>query len=443
MNRLPRLVAIALVALALGVVALFVPPDVVAALAGGLAAGSIATRFWRVHQERTAWGPVHDVAAHLANSAGVPGPGSATPGEVTAALARTESRWSTSHREDQGSLAFARGALAAIAEPILVASGTGRVVLANPAMEELAGVRAGGAAGREIEDLLPASGLARVFEDALGGEGQSEQIVVRRGDGVRTWEVAARAGGDGKTVVMSFRDVTEASRVLKVRTDFVANASHELRTPIAAIRMALETLGSLEDGEGELRDRLLSMVGGQVSRLEELARDLLDLSRLESEAEVRRERVLTADLSGALRPRFEGVCSARKLTLEFDFAPELESLATDRRLLELILGNLIDNATKFAFEGTSVRVVGRPAGGGAVRLEVIDRGVGIPLEQQPRIFERFYQVDPSRSGERRGSGLGLAIVRHAVKRLGGTISLKSVWQQGTTMIVDLPGVVVR
>jgi two-component system, OmpR family, phosphate regulon sensor histidine kinase PhoR len=287
---------------------------------------------------------------------------------------------------------------------------------------------------------------------------------VLRGAGAgRTWQVAAaplvgwpaeqdtgalherRAGAAPPApVLMTFRDVTEVTRMLAVRTDFVANASHELRTPIAAIRMALETLETEGDEGGELRARLLSIIASQVARLEELARDLLDLSRLESEAEVRTEPLALADVAASLRTAFEGVLRERRLTLEFEISEGAAVLRTDRRLLELIVSNLIDNAAKFAFEGTPVRVVADrgPAG---VRVRVIDRGQGIPLADQPRIFERFYQVDPARAGggdrsapARRGSGLGLAIVKHAVRRLGGSVNVSSVWQQGTTMTVELP-----
>jgi two-component system, OmpR family, phosphate regulon sensor histidine kinase PhoR len=191
----------------------------------------------------------------------------------------------------------------------------------------------------------------------------------------------------------------------------------------------------------------MSMLSGNVARLEEMVRDLLDLSRLESpEAALRIEPAPGSELARGLSEDFSNACRQRSLTLVFDLDPALERVRTDRKLLGLILSNLIDNATKFAFEGTEIRVVGRPlapqnGGLAGVRLEVIDRGVGIPLNQQSRVFERYYQVDQARDGGRirRGTGLGLAIVKHAVRRLGGTIRVNSVWQQGTTMVVELPG----
>jgi signal transduction histidine kinase len=276
-----------------------------------------------------------------------------------------------------------------------------------------------------------------------------EQVPIARPDGPRVWEIAAISAGDAATpaVVMEIRDVTEEALSLRVKTDFVANASHELRTPIASMRMALETLTGLGDDDGAMRDRLMSMLTSNVARMEEMVRDLMDLSRLESpEAGLRIETVKVSEVADDLRLDFQAACAQRGLRLAFDLDPALEALRTDRMLLGLVLGNLIDNATKFAFEGSEVRVVGRPIGGAegaarGVRFEVIDQGVGIPLEQQARIFERYYQVDEARDGARirRGTGLGLAIVKHAVRRLGGSVRVQSIWHQGTTMTVELPG----
>lgn len=203
------------------------------------------------------------------------------------------------------------------------------------------------------------------------------------------------------------------------------------------------------------------MIVNHAGRLEELLRDLLDLSRLESpDVPPAIETVEVGELPRLLGAMFEGVCRERDITLEFDFDEELAGMRTDRKLLMLILRNLVENATKFAFEGTQVRIGGGlveayvPSGGpantggvvsegasrGVARFEVADRGIGIPIGQQDRVFERFYQVDPARTGSaggKRGTGLGLAIVKHAAKALGGRVGLKSVWGQGTTVWVEV------
>lgn len=282
------------------------------------------------------------------------------------------------------------------------------------------------------------------------------QLRIPLPDGFRIWEVAAAPSR--RDVVLALRDATDQARALQVKADFVANASHELRTPIAALRAAVDTLATLDQSDPAMAQRITTMIAQNVSRLEEMARDLLDLSRVEApDAPIRRISVRASELAANLTAMFEGICRERNLTLSFDLAPEVENLTTDPDLLNLILRNLIDNATRFAFEGTQVRIVARPLATPTtpttpadrnpqtrgIRFEVIDRGPGIPLAAQERIFERYFQVDTARttSAHRRGSGLGLAIVKHAARRLGGAVRVNSVWQQGTTMIVELPDII--
>ncbi|MFM9995459.1 MAG: ATP-binding protein [Phycisphaerales bacterium] len=379
-----------------------------------------------------------------------------------------------SHRDRLQSL------LDAVDAPIIATDDRGFVTYCNRAAQSLVGTRADLLTGRPIDQAFTQADLLRLHAAARAGRAGRERVRIARSDGVSVFDAAAvpiREGPDAtpegaedpaagpsgssvtRAVVMTLRDVTELSRSVQVKSDFVANASHELRTPIAALRIAVETLqgGAMDDAA--MRPRLLGMIEGNTARLEEMVRDLLDLSRLESpEARVRVGPFPASELRDTLAPMFERVCRERRLTLTFDLHPALEALRTDRDLLTLVLKNLVENATKFADEDTEVRLVGRPvapepggeplrdpdgaAPGGGARFDVIDRGVGIPLSQQQRIFERYYQVDPSRSGfsPRRGSGLGLAIVKHAVKTLGGSIRVHSVWKQGTTMTVELPGV---
>lgn len=341
-----------------------------------------------------------------------------------------------------------RSLLDAVDEPILATDGQGIIQTGNAAAQRLLGLRGSNLLGRPVEEVFTQPEIPRVIALAAAGTPVQEEVRVSRPEGVRMWEVSAVPFGPGpapgspSAVVLTLRDATERSLSLQVKTDFVANASHELRTPISAIRTAVETLETLGEDDDAMRRRLLGMLGAHTLRLEELVRDLLDLSRLESTgADLKSETFAASLMASSLAPVFQGVCTERGLTLAFDLAPELEHLRTDRNLLLLILSNLIDNACKFAFKDTEVRVVGRPSGRGA-RFEVIDRGIGIPLSQQQRVFERFFQVDQARTGgARRGTGLGLSIVKHAVRRLGGSIRVNSVWQQGTTMTVDIPSAI--
>lgn len=412
----------------------------------------------------TALAPLRRAIRDLQSAAGTP-PHHSGDGEGVAHLPE---------RIDQASGAFtstlaradrARAVLSAVIrglpDPVLATDASGVVVEANPAAEAFVGTGSRRLAGREINEVLTWTDLLRLHDQGRAGTVR-ERVRLMRADGQRVLDVLVEPvpldpRSPESIVLMVIHDVTDQARALQVKADFVANASHELRTPIAAMRVAIDTLEALEPEDHDARARFLRMVSANVERLEEMVRDLLDLSRLEAaEDEPELTTLALSQIVGSLAPSFEAICAERRLTLSWELDPTLEHLRTDRKLLLLVVQNLIDNATKFAYEGTTIRVVGRPVQPGrpaaaaspsawlGMRLEVIDRGIGIPLAQQSRVFERFYQVDAARTGvgsTRRGTGLGLAIVKHAVKRLGGSIRVESVWKEGTRMIVDLPGCV--
>lgn len=352
-----------------------------------------------------------------------------------------------------------RAVIDAMDEAVLVTGVSGLAELCNDAAVRLLARPAERVLGRPVDELFTQVDVLGLHASAAGGRALRGQVRIAGEAGPRVYEVLSAplrwrgtrpetgvpGSGSGSGVVMTFKDVTELARAVSLKTDFVANASHEFRTPLSSIKAAVETLSDGAAEEPAVRERFLRMISGNVVRLEEMTRDLLDLSRLESpETPVELGPVRTAELAETLGEMFEAVCAERKVGLEFAFAPALAEVRSDRRLMVLILKNLIDNALKFAYEGTAVRVVAeelaRVGARHGVRWQVIDRGVGIPLGSQSRVFERFYQVDLARTGEpaRRGTGLGLAIVKHAVKALGGTITVQSVWKEGTTMTVELP-----
>jgi two-component system phosphate regulon sensor histidine kinase PhoR len=350
----------------------------------------------------------------------------------------------------------------------------GAVILCNRAAEVLFQGRLGTPMGRFVDELFTQHEVIGMHAAAAGGTTQRSQVRMAVRGEMRTieamavplpgeivpassgvWSVTGESGSRSvrQGAVLILRDVTDMAEAVRLKTDFVANASHEFRTPLSSIRAAVETIADSARDDPAMMDRLLSMIASNVGRLEELTRDLLELSRLESaEAPVDIGPVSLLQLADSLEEEFTTVCAERKLRLVFEIEDGFERVESDAKLLRLILRNLIDNATKFANPQTDITVQARvisPTQGGpntkrhAARFRVIDRGMGIPLQAQRRIFERFYQVDPSRSGQaaRRGSGLGLAIVKHSVRALGGTIGVESVWKQGTTMIVDLPACV--
>jgi len=339
-------------------------------------------------------------------------------------------------------------------EPVVAVDAAGLVALSNTAAERFLRVGAGTLRGKPLRSFLTSSQLLGAVDAGLSGRTVRARVRIPTESGERTWDCSAAPlplpAGDAPGALLILRDVTELADAVRVKTDFVANASHELRTPLAAIRGAVETLQSEAGASAKVASRMHEIIAGHVVRLEDLVQDLLDLSRVESaEAALRVEPLRVDLLKRAILDQFEDACAARGVRIVFDVAESLEGWRTDPRLVVLILRNLVENASKFAHDDTEIRVVGRRerAEQEIVRFEVRDKGIGIPLAQQQRVFERFYQVDPARPGyeqlssigrAKRGTGLGLAIVRHAVKALGGRVGIQSIYAQGTTVWFEVP-----
>jgi two-component system phosphate regulon sensor histidine kinase PhoR len=236
--------------------------------------------------------------------------------------------------------------------------------------------------------------------------------------------------------VAVFHDVTELRHLENVRRDFIANASHELQTPLTAIRGFAETLVAHDLPWEEVRAQLQVILRNS-ERLENLIRDMRELSRIESrrvplqpgEVDVAKlARALLADMEPRLKER----------SLEASVSDQGAALAwADRRAVDQVLSNLLDNALKYTDPGGRI-TVGIEAQPEAVRVSVSDTGIGIAPEHRPRIFERFYRVDKARSRALGGTGLGLSIVRHLVQAMGGEVSVESEPGRGSTFHFTLP-----
>jgi signal transduction histidine kinase len=251
--------------------------------------------------------------------------------------------------------------------------------------------------------------------------------------GDRSLIISARLVEGGGSVV-TFLDVSEIRRLEMVRRDFVANASHELKTPLTAMRGFAETLLE-DDPPGDLRQDFLASIRANTLRLQHLVDDLLDLSRLESGGWLARKeevdlRLVVEELWGGFR--------ARAAERGLNFSVEGNAMVyADEQGLSQVVQNLVDNAIQYTPEGGAVAVRIQEEGPLA-RLEVRDTGIGIPTAALPRIFERFFRVDPARSRAEGGTGLGLAIVRHLVEAMGGEVWAESELGQGTSIFVALP-----
>jgi len=328
--------------------------------------------------------------------------------------------------------------LAGMVEGVLVVGADERVVLANPRVRELFGFR-GSAVGRPHWEVVRRPEVQQAIADAAAKGELFVADVATDGADPRSLQVhAVRFPGSGPLlgVVAVFHDVTEIRRLEGVRREFVANVSHELKTPLTAIRGFAETLRGSEL-PAEQRAAYLDVILRHAARLQTLIDDLLELSRLEGRQQpLARTGVDVARAAATLLRDLEPQLEARGLDARL--APGARGVAfADRRAVEQILANLLDNARKYTEPGGRIEVRVEEVHD-HVRLEVEDSGVGIPAADLPRIFERFYRVDKARSRDLGGTGLGLAIVKHLAQAHGGEVSVRSTPGAGSTFTVLLP-----
>jgi signal transduction histidine kinase len=283
-------------------------------------------------------------------------------------------------------------------------------------------------------DLLPRD---RALRDSLDTAlaGRATEGVETTLDG-RTVAIAARpleAGG----AVLALLDLTHMRRLEAVRRDFVANVSHELRTPLTVIGGFAETLAR-DDLAPPDRAKFAERIRVHARRMQRLVDDLLDLSRIESGSWVPNpESVEIAALAGEAFATVRDVAAAKGVALDTEVGPGAGTLVADATALRQVLGNLVENAVRHTSAGR-VTVFALRSSPDTVELGVRDTGQGIAAEHLPRIFERFYRVDPARSREEGGTGLGLAIVRHLVEAHGGRVRAESTVGRGTTIIATFP-----
>jgi two-component system phosphate regulon sensor histidine kinase PhoR len=327
-------------------------------------------------------------------------------------------------------------------EGLLVVGPDRRIRLANDALRRIFDLRddpSGGLLAEVVRHPTVIRDVEAVIES--GGETTGETVIRMEGPG-RAFELhvtplGVKEPGDGHSVLALFFDITRLEALEGVRRTFVANVSHELRTPLTAVKAFVETLL-----DGDLRDRdhsikFLEITRKHVERMEALIDDLTDLSLIETGAITLEIGTVDAaevarDVIEQLRPR----AASNEVQLDSRL-PTPFPVQADRRRLEQVLTNLVDNAIKFNRKGGEVRIGGREGHGRRI-LEVEDTGVGIPLEAREKIFHRFYRVDPDRSREAGGTGLGLAIVKHLMRLQGGSIRVESEVGVGTRFELDLP-----
>jgi two-component system, OmpR family, phosphate regulon sensor histidine kinase PhoR len=341
-----------------------------------------------------------------------------------------------------------RAILSGMVEGVVALDGEQRILFANERAAQLLEFHSETAVGRKLWEVFRQRSLQEVVGRALAATEPCEEELTWNGTAAKSLTVhAARlSSSPGRGAVLVLHDTSELRRLERLRQEFVANVSHELKTPLAVIKACVETLvdGAIEDTQH--RQSFLEQIAEQADRLHALILDLLSLARIESGSEAFEfEAVDLEHAVNACLDRHKARAEAKGQVLEAVGPAVLVDTARPRPVVawaeedgvSQILENLVDNAVKYTPPGGHIRVSWWSEGDQAC-VEVQDDGIGIPERHLPRIFERFYRVDRARSRELGGTGLGLSIVKHLVQALHGTVHATSQPDKGSRFVVRLP-----
>jgi len=322
-----------------------------------------------------------------------------------------------------------RLALSIVPEGVVVCDEQAEIVYRNGRAEQFL--------DPDEHDVLVQEAVVRLLKQAAEGAEGCETLELfgppRRTVCIRAVPLETEWRGVGAVAVIE--DVSEKRRLEAVRRDFVANISHELKTPVGALGLLAETLAGEEDPE--VVNRLAWRIQSESQRVARIMDDLLDLSRIESEEAPTREPVPVHLVVAQAAERVRSAAEQRGIRIRIGEPPKTLAVLGDRRQLVSALYNLMENAVKYSDKGSTVEVGGR-TDGHWIELRVRDHGIGIPSQDLERIFERFYRVDRGRSRDTGGTGLGLSIVRHVASNHGGEISVESREGEGSTFTLRLP-----
>ncbi len=326
---------------------------------------------------------------------------------------------------------------------VLILSRDGRIETHNQGMSAILGDRYGVIIGKTPLEVFRNLDLQKALDNydrsrmpvsqeiELGGE---ERAVLDVG----ITPVRGYADADEKTMLV-FHDVTRLKKLERMRVDFVANVTHEIKTPLTAILGFVETLqeGAIEDPQ--TAKKFLSIITRHAERLNRLVEDLLTISNAElGEMHFSFERVALSGIAQSVLPMMQPRAGEKKIKLTSEIPEDLPLIRADRDRLSQILINVLDNAVKFTPESGQVTLAASPATGGEVVVRITDTGIGVPQDEIPRLGERFYRVDKTRSRELGGTGLGLSIVKHLVTAHKGRMEIESQLGRGTTVSLTFP-----
>ncbi len=311
---------------------------------------------------------------------------------------------------------------------VVVADPAGKVLARNQSAASLVGLR--------HVDILVEQAVERLMDQAISTSSVASEQLELFGPPPRTLIVVAMPLVVGGAMAV-IEDVTERSRLDAVRTDFVANISHELKTPVGALSILAETIQ--DETDPDVVRMLAGKMVREAHRMSETIADLLELSRIEMDGTIEYGIVDVAEIVSEAVERNAFVAAQAGVTLSSPLPLDAGRISGDRTQLISALSNLIDNAVKYSDKGGAVKVNVQRSGD-QVEIAVCDDGIGIPQTDQERIFERFYRVDRARSRGTGGTGLGLSIVRHIMANHGGQVNVSSREGEGSTFTLTLPTV---
>lgn len=341
--------------------------------------------------------------------------------------------------------------LTSMVEGVMVLDYRGRVLQVNPALERMFGVTRAETRGRQFSELFRHPELTRLVSNVLASRVGEEDEIVLAPSGRCLHIEASVAGGQRENeacVVLVFHDITELRRLENIRKDFVANVSHELRTPLTSIKGYVEALLDGGKDNPDTSVRFLDIILKQSDRLNLILEDLLQLSKIESgQVQFKREPLHIGSVVERTLAMIKPLADKKQHELISQVSSDLPLVHGDQERLVQVLANLVDNAIKYTPEGGQITVTARriPAAENrtmpqldGIELSIADTGIGIPEQDRPRVFERFYRVEKARSRELGGTGLGLAIVKHIVEGHGGQVWVEGNRPTGSRFVVWLP-----
>mgnify|MGYP006418532961 FL=1 len=330
--------------------------------------------------------------------------------------------------------------LQGMTEGIIALNADQAVIQMNRSAATILNLEQSSVLNKPFQSLSIARDLGEIVTAGFTATGPQFQTMTLGG---RRIEVSGLRLGDASVegMILVLRDTTELQRLERVRTDFVANASHELKTPISALRGFVDTVIDDTEMPTETRRSFLVRSQQQIHRLASIVQDLLQLSRLDTGYSPDSDKTLVlSDVVHQVYLTKITDAEIKQVQLIYETSPDCQQHRIQGRAddLALMLSNLIDNAIKYSDHGGTVSLTLAMNGEGLIRFNVTDQGVGIPAEEHDKIFERFYRVDPARSRNKGGTGLGLSIVKHVVERYQGRIKLVSRPGQGASFSVTFP-----